>query len=70
MTWLRRGAVTSLKRNPEVEVLQSFRLRFFCSVLHFQVVDFVSGMFLKIVCMLQLRRSISGCGFSVSVDFG
>ena len=35
----------------------------------FQVVGFVSGTFLKTVCVFQLKRFVSGCGFSVSVNF-
>ena len=34
----------------------------------FQLWVSVPGGFLKIVCVLQFRRSVSGCGFSVSVN--
>ena len=71
----RRDLVKKERRNLVEEEFQGgsfeeFQVAFFCSVFHFQVVGFVFGMFLKTVCMLQLRRSVSGCGFSVSVNFG
>ena len=41
----------------------------FISVSSFRLWVSVPGSFLKIVCVLQFRRSVSGCGFSVSVNF-
>ena len=41
----------------------------FISVSSFRLWVSVPGSFLKIVCILQFRRSISSCGFSVSVNF-
>ena len=41
----------------------------FISVSSFRLWISVPGSFLKIVCVLQFRRSVSGCGFSDSVNF-
>ena len=45
--------------------MKSFRLRFFIQFSIFRLLV----LFLETICMLQLRRFISGCGFSVSVNF-
>ena len=71
----RRDLVKKGRRNLVEEEARGgssaeFQVAFFYSIFHFQVVGFVSGMFLKTVCMLQLRRSVSNCRFFVSVNFG
>ena len=42
----------------------------FISVSNFRLWVSVPGGFLKIVCVLQFRRFVSGCGFSVSSSLG
>ena len=41
----------------------------FNSVSSFRLWVSVPGSFMKIVCVLQFRRSVFGCGFSVSANF-